>query len=253
MSLIQVDRTERVVWVTLNRPPLNILNLELLRELGIALDAVRNESAAIMVLDAAPGSEAFSGGIDVTCHTPENFEEMLFSFHSVLQRLLNLPQVTVAAVDNSAFGGGFELALACDMAVASEAAEVGFPEIKLACFPPAAIAALPTLCSRAMTSDLILTGSPVTARRAMEIGLISRVFPRNKFSDELADVVAELSARSPAVLKLTVGLVRRRFSGAYALELAAAERAFKDELAKLPDMVEGVQAFLEKREPQWED
>ncbi|MFH1177205.1 MAG: enoyl-CoA hydratase/isomerase family protein [Acidobacteriota bacterium] len=253
MSMIQVEQTERVAWVTLNNPPLNILTPELLDELGKALDGVRATPASVVVLDATPEARVFSAGIHVANHKPPNVAAMLAGFHGVLNRLHAMPQVTLAALDNSAYGGGFELALACDMVVASRAAVVGFPEIKIACFPPVGVAALPALCARAMASDLILTGDPISAERAREFGLLSRVFAPEKFGEELRALVAQLAERSPAVLRLTAGLVRRRFGTAYTVELAAAERAFKEELAKLPDMAEGIEAFLDKRAPKWED
>lgn len=250
--MIRTDQTEQVVWLTLDRPPVNVLNIVMLEELDGVLDEVaEKKGTSVLVLGAAAGSRAFCAGVDIADHTPDKLEKMIAIFHSVLRKLLAMPQTTVAAVDGAALGGGLELALMCDITVASSRAKLGLPEIQLACFPPAAIAILSLFCGRAAASDLILTGEPVEAEAAQQLGLVSRVFPAEGFDEQLREMVAGLAKRSPAALRLTTRLLRERILADLGPAMDAAEKAYLGELASLPDMTEGLTAFIEKREPQW--
>ena len=252
MIMIQIEQTERVVWVTLNRPKLNILNIAMLRELNEALSAIAEyRDSSVVVLSAADDCKAFSAGVDIADHTPDKLAEMIEVFHGALRTLVRLPQATVAAITGSALGGGAELALACDLVVATDDAKIGFPEINLACFPPVAVATLPHLCGRAAASDLILTGEVTSARAAQRQGILSRVFEEETFTDQLRNLVAGLAKHSPQVLRLTAGLVRQRFLGEFEAALTAAEKAYLGDLSQLPDMAEGIQAFMDRRAPKW--
>ncbi|MEE8408522.1 MAG: enoyl-CoA hydratase-related protein [Myxococcota bacterium] len=252
MSLVRLDLTERVAWITLDRPPVNVLNIEMLRELGSVLDEVaKNEEASVAVIGAAAGAKAFCAGVDVADHTPDKLASMLEVFHSALKKLARLPQATVAALQGAALGGGLEVALVCDIAIASTRAKLGQPEIRLACFPPVALAALPKISGRVATADIILTGDAVDAQRAKEIGLVSRVLPAEEFDSALREVVAGLAERSPSVLRLTTSLLRRQWVDDFEEALGLAERCYLDDLAQQPDMAEGIAAFMEKRQPVW--
>lgn len=255
MSLVRLDLTERVAWITLDRPPVNVLNIEMLRQLGSVLDEVaKNSEASVAVIGAAADAKAFCAGVDVADHTPDKLAEMLEVFHSALKKLARLPQTTVAALQGAALGGGLEVALVCDMVIASSRAKLGQPEIKLACFPPVALAALPMICGRVAAADIILTGETVDAQRAKEIGLVSRVLAVDdpqEFDGEFREVIAGLAERSPSVLRLTSSLLRRQWVDAFEKALEQAERVYLDDLAKQPDMAEGIAAFVEKRKPVW--
>jgi cyclohexa-1,5-dienecarbonyl-CoA hydratase len=250
--MVRLDLTERVAWITLDRPPLNVLNMAMLEELGAVLDDVAaNSEATVAVIGSDAESKAFCAGVDVADHTPDKLERMLQLFHGALRKLTRLPQTTVAAIDGAALGGGLEVALVCDLAIASERAKLGQPEIQLACFPPVAVAALPAICGRVAASDIILTGEPVHASRAREIGLVSRVLPTEEFDEMLREVVAGLAERSPSVMRLTTRLVREHWLEAFDRALEHAEQTYLFDLAKEADMAEGIAAFMEKRKPVW--
>ncbi|GAG42867.1 unnamed protein product, partial [marine sediment metagenome] len=203
MSMVRLDLTERVAWITLDRPPLNVLNIEMLTELESVLTEVRqNREASVAVLSGA-GEKAFSAGVDVAEHKPETLEQMLKAFHNVARKLVRLPQATVAAVDGVALGGALELVNVCDIPVASVRSRFGYPEIQLATFPPVAIVTLSTICGRTAACDLVLTGEMVSSADALRAGLVSRVFADNEYEGSLRELVAGLSAKSPAVLRLT--------------------------------------------------
>jgi cyclohexa-1,5-dienecarbonyl-CoA hydratase len=251
MTAIQLDQTERVVWLTLDRPPLNVLDIAMLQELdGVLTDLAGNDEASLVVIGGA-GEKAFSAGVDVADHTPEKMPEMIRAFHAALRKLARLPQATVAAIDGVALGGGLELANLCDIAVASSRSRLGYPEIQLACFPPVALVALPTIGGRPAGSDLVLTGELVAAERAMTLGLVSRVFQDEDYVNDLQDLVAGLGKRSPNVLRLTAQQLRSRWLAGFEAALNSVEKVYLSDLAREPDMAEGIAAFLEKREPEW--
>jgi len=150
---------------------------------------------------------------------------------------------TVAWVHGSALGGGLELALACDFVVASEGARLGFPEITLGVFPPAAAAVLPEEIGSRRALELLLTGAPISAQRAVENGLINRIG-----SEDDALRLLEQLAKSPRCALVACKKAARRSA---APRLAAAERIYLEELMQHPEPVEGLRAFLEKRTPSW--
>jgi cyclohexa-1,5-dienecarbonyl-CoA hydratase len=250
--MIRVDITERVAWLTLERAPLNILNIEMLKLLNAALDELaKNTDVSVVVLGAGPECRAFSAGVDVADHTPDKVEAMLTQLHGAIGRLIELPAMTVAAVDGAALGGGAELVIACDMAVATRRSKLGFPEIKLACFPPVALALLPSICGRAAATDLIACGETISSERALQLGLLCRIVSDEDKVEELRLIVASLAERSPAVLRMTARLARQRWLPGWKEAIAGMERAYLSELTKLPDMHEGIAAFMEKRAPKF--
>ena len=138
----QVD--ERVARITFARPPLNVFNIAMMREIGSALnECVQQRDLAAIVFDAAPDTRAFSAGVAVEEHVPETIYQMLDSFHHIFRSLEQISKPTIAAVEDGALGGGCELVAACDIVIASERARFGQPEIKLGVFPPVASILLP--------------------------------------------------------------------------------------------------------------
>jgi cyclohexa-1,5-dienecarbonyl-CoA hydratase len=252
MSFVKLDLNEKVAWLTLERPPLNILDIPMLTELSAALDELHSNPDATVVVLSGAGERAFCAGVDVRDHTPDKVRPMIDAFHGALRRLARLPQVTVAAVDGVALGGGLELALLCDLCVTSARSRFALPEIQLACFPPVALAALQTVCGRAVASDLILTGEPVSAERAVQIGLASRLFPTERFDESLRALVAGLTDKSASVLKLTGQSLRAVLLRGFEERLAQAERTYLELLVHEPDMAEGITAFIEKRPPRFQ-
>lgn len=245
---LHVEITEDGSWVTLtlDRPPLHILDLELLDTLD-KVAGVCAESNVQVVVVRSTGTKAFSAGVAVEDHVPERIETMLATFHSALNRLRDMPATTVAAVQGHCLGGGMELAMACDLVVADEGALFAQPEIKLGCYPPWAAAFYPERLGRGRTLDLLLTGRTLTAAEAESWGVVHRLAPAGELDDVVEFLVGELLAQSAAVARLT-----RRAVDAGG-DLAESERIYIDELAATHDMAEGLAAFLEKRPPVWRD
>ncbi len=249
---IRLDRRQRAASLVLDRPPLQILDLDLLAELDGALAELAGDSELQLLVLAATGGKAFSAGVSIQDHTPERIDRMLLSFHGALVRLRDLDALTVAAVDGHCFGGGMELATACDLVFATERSRFGQPEIRLGCFPPVAAALYPRRIGSGPTLELLLTGRTLEAAEAERLGLVHRRCADGAALDEqLSALEAAVTAQSAAVTRLTKRAVRAGEAQPFRSALARAERLYLDELARTRDMHEGLAAFLEKRPPRW--
>ena len=174
--------------IAINRPPYNVLDIATMEEMNTALDmAMENTTAKVLVI-AGNGEKTFSSGVDVVDHTPDKVVKMIDVFHGILKRLMQVSIPTVAAVNGAALGGGCELAIACDMVVASENAKLGQPEIKLGVFPPIAAILLPRQIPMTKVMELLLGGGIIDAQEAHRIGLVNRVFPKDSFAADYGEV-----------------------------------------------------------------
>jgi cyclohexa-1,5-dienecarbonyl-CoA hydratase len=236
-------------WITLQRPPLNVLDLPTIRALREAVRprARRRDLKVLVFRSAIPGT--FSAGVDVRDHGKDRVSDMLEAFHAVFRLLDGLPQATVAAVDGRCLGGGCELAAFCDVLLATPRSVFGQPEIDLGCFPPVGAAFLPRIVGRAAV-EMVLTGAPLGAGEAARIGLVSRVV--EDLQGETAACVARLTAKSGAVLALARRAVRQGGRGSFRRALERNERIYRRDLLATADVEEGVRAFLEKRPPRWQ-
>jgi cyclohexa-1,5-dienecarbonyl-CoA hydratase len=243
---------DRVARVTLDRPPLHILDIPTIREYSAALGRVERDTAAVCVLGSA-GDRAFSAGVDISDHTRDKAATMLETFHALIRKVRRIECVTIAAVRGVALGGGFELALACDMIVAEEGATFGVPEIWLGCFPPVAAVLLPRHVTPQKAYELILSGEPITAVEAMELGLVNALAPRGKLEDTLDRFTARFTEKSVAALRVAKRALRASEETTFGAALEQTERIYLEDLMRTHDAEEGIRAFLERREPKWED
>lgn len=249
---LSIERSNGIWRLTLAHPPLNILDLEGMGGLSVALDEAARDGEAKVLLLTGRG-RAFCAGVDVADHTAERSDEMLCAFHDVVERLLSLEMPVVAAVNGPALGGGCELVLAADVVLGKEGATLGQPEIRLALFPPAAVVLLPRLVGRQAALDLLLSGRTVETAEARELGLVSQVFSEDGFDEAVEEYVKHLASLSRPVLRLTKRAVRASAGLSPAEGLRAAESIYRDELMALHDPHEGLAAFMEKRTPVWRD
>ncbi len=250
MGFVEARVTGKTGRITLQRPPVNVVDLATARELARALEDLGGRKRLAAVVLAAAG-KTFCAGVDVRDHLPDRGAGMLHEFHRCCKLLLELDAPVVAVVHGAALGGGCELTLCCDIVLAAESASFGVPEIKLGVFPPVASVALPRMIAPHRASDLVLTGRTLTAREAERAGLVSRTVPDGELERELASVIGALEALSPsslAVAKQALRLSRQRPS---AEEIDAAEGLYLERLLHDPDAVEGLTSFLEKRSPRW--
>jgi cyclohexa-1,5-dienecarbonyl-CoA hydratase len=247
---ITLDVQPPVARIGLSNPPLNIIDIPMMENLAEALtDIETRPEIAIVILSGS--QKAFSAGVDVAAHTPDKVEQMLAKFHSVIRTLVASKKVTIAAVHGHCLGGGAELAIVCDLVYTSELATWGFPEIKLGCYPPVAVTALAALVGQKHAADLVLTGRSITGRVAAAIGLANAVVPEVDLEHAVQDAVRHLSTLSPTALAITKKAIYAWDSMHFDKGLARAEKIYFDELMKTEDAQEGINAFLEKRQPVW--
>ncbi|HSB60906.1 MAG TPA: enoyl-CoA hydratase/isomerase family protein [Vicinamibacteria bacterium] len=249
-EFVVLENDGAVARILLRRPPLNVLNLEMIRELNRALRDVRPESGLRALVLAAEG-KAFSAGVSVEDHLPDNAGDMLGAFHETFRQLRTLCCPTIAAVQGAALGGGCELACFADWVIASESATFGLPEIKLGAFPPIAAVHFPHRIGLARTLQLILSGDTLPAREAERIGLVDRVVPAADLPAALEEAVQRLREKSGPALRLAKRAVLLGSGRDFDAALADVERLFLEKLMKTRDAEEGLRAFLEKRAPQW--
>lgn len=239
-----------VARVTLARPPLNILTIEMMEELNKALLGFSDQPGIKAFILAAEG-KAFSAGVAVEDHLGDRVKPMLGAFHQVFRHLHALDCPTVAAVQGPALGGGAELATFCDLVIASETATLGQPEIKVGVFPPIAALHYPTRVGEARALQLLLSGEIIAAREAERIGLVDRVVPPEELEGAVASALAKLTDKSAVVLRLTKRAVREARGRDFEAALAALEGLYHTELMQTEDAEEGLRAFVGKRPPVW--
>jgi cyclohexa-1,5-dienecarbonyl-CoA hydratase len=251
-STIQFHPGPRIASIVLNRPPLNIINLEMLDELNSAWSEVEDLKAQVAIISAA-GDRAFSSGVDVADHMPGKVEAMIEKFHHFIVRIRKSECITIAAIHGHTLGGGAELAMTCDLIVAASDTKLGQPEISLGCYPPVAVAYLPGAIGLHRASEMVLVGEPITAVEAERVGLINKIVPRANLNGAVDSYVDKLLEKSSAVLALTKRALHEGAGRHFEKALDRSQELYLRELIKTDDMVEGMKAFLEKRAPSWKN
>ncbi len=248
---VKYEKKGRLISIVWDRPPLNVLDIGLLREFDGVLNSCAAQGEVDVVILGGAGERAFSAGVDIRDHTPEKVPEMLDVVHGVIRKLLSLPQVTIAAVRGVCLGGGLEIASSCDLIVASEESFFATPEIFVGCYPPVALARFSALIGYHRAAEMILTGRRFSAREAQDMGLINRVTEADQFDIGLQTLTDELLGKSGAVLRLALKGLRELSIQGFSQALKRSEEIYCGELLKTADVGEGVAAFLQKRPPSW--
>lgn len=252
MAPILVDRTGRVAILTLNRPEaLNALNLEVMEEcVGALSDLDKDRSIGAIVIT---GSEkAFAAGADIKEMAPKTFSDVfLDDWFAAWDQLAHLRTPTVAAVSGYALGGGCELAMLCDILIASESAKFGQPEIKLGVIPGiGGSQRLTRAIGKAKAMDLCLTGRFMDAAEAERAGLVSRIVPVAELRDTAIEVARTIADMSLPVAMMAKEAVNRAFETTLSEGVRFERRVFHSTFATA-DQKEGMAAFVEKRKPEF--
>lgn len=247
---LNVEIDAPVARIRLSNPPLNVLDLRMTQKLHQALTEIESRSD-ISVIVFEGDAHAFSAGVDIKAHLPDQIHEMLTSFHAVIRAIVTSRKVTIAAVRGACLGGGAELAAVCDMVYTARDATWGFPEIKLGCYPPVAAAALPALVGQKRAAELILTGRQFSGDEAVAIGLANRSARAEELESVVQDTLEELGQLSPAALSHAKKAIYAWDAIHFDKGLARAEKIYLEELASTADAREGIIAFLDKRAPKW--
>jgi cyclohexa-1,5-dienecarbonyl-CoA hydratase len=249
---ILIEEKDLIGKIIFNTPPLNILNIEMMIELNQAITYFKNKNLKLLVI--AANGKAFSAGVDVSDHTKEKVNEMIKVFHKIFTNLSDISAPILALVNGAALGGGCEIAMFCDIVIASEKSKFGQPEIQVGVFPPIAAAIFPKLIFPKKALELMVTGEIISAKKAQELGLINHVFPVDTFEDEVETFITEKIANNSAIaLQLTKKAFLEGVTHKYSDAIANIEDIYLKKLMKTYDANEGLTAFLEKRKPDWKN
>lgn len=236
--------------ITLDRPPVNVLTIAMMRELAAAIRrAGASSDVRVVRLDAV--GKAFSAGVDVGEHMGDFLPAMMEAFDGVFRAFEEVAQPVVAVVHGAALGGGCEVVLGADVCLASEKATFGQPEIRLGVFAPPASVLLPRIVGERRSLGLLLSGETISAAEAERIGLVNKVFPDTTFPDEADDWIAGLLRLSGPVLALAKRAVSIARGRGPREAHGAVSRLYMDTLMKTEDAHEGLRSFMEKRAPSW--
>lgn len=251
-EFIKVSEHPRYARLTLSRPPLNVLNIEMIQQINDYLASLATRGKFCALLIDADGL-SFSAGVDIPEHRAESVGQLLESFHQTIRLIHNLPMPVVAAVHGGTYGGGMELAVFCDIVLAADDLMIGIPEITLGVYPPVAVALLSQIIGYRRSAELILTGRAIGASEALEIGLVNHVFPASGFRDQTTQYMTQLTRLSAFSLGNTRRALRKASLPTFEAALTTSERLYLDELMTGKDPEEGLSAFMQKRQPKWQD
>ncbi len=250
---VTLEKKEGIAKLTINRPPVNVINYETLGEINTALEELARDEETKVLLIRGSGSRAFCAGVEVRDHMGERMPKTIREFGRMFRLLRSLGKPSIAVVNGAALGGGCELVAGCDMAIASEKATLGQPEIKLGGLAPAAAALFPRIMGEKKAFELILLGENINAREAERIGLVNKVVPE----EELDKTAEELARKFLEKTSLGVKLCRDAlYQCADATEWdEAMEKGVELGIRtwQTEDSQEGLKSFLEKRNPVWKN
>lgn len=250
---IVVEVEEGIATLTFNRPKvLNALNVQMIQEMEIAISSIDNDEGIRVLILTGAGDRAFVAGADINELQNMNVisaKQFAVDGQKVLFALENLAIPVIAAVNGFALGGGCEIAMACDFIYAAETAKFGQPEINLGIIPGfGGTQRLLRLVGRARAKELCLTGGMISAREALEIGLVTRVFPGETLMEETRKVASLIASKGKVTVRAIKHVIDQgmdiALQSACALEMEAFALCFASE-----DAGEGMRAFLEKRQP----
>jgi enoyl-CoA hydratase/3-hydroxyacyl-CoA dehydrogenase len=254
LSTVKLTKTEKFGIITMNRPEaLNALNSKVLADLNTVIDRVKADTDIGVVILTGEGN-SFVAGADIKEmmeKSPMAAREFTRYGQYVLKRLEDLDKPVIAAVNGFALGGGCELALACDMIIASENAKIGLPEVGLGIHPGfGGTQRLPRLIGRAKAKELIFTGDTISAKEAARIGLVNKTVPGENLLDECKNLGARILSKGPVAIQLAKSAINRgtemTLDEGLAYEIETVSLAFSTE-----DKTEGMDAFVNKRQPEF--
>jgi cyclohexa-1,5-dienecarbonyl-CoA hydratase len=252
LKFINHQIVEGVATLTFNRPKHNVLNIEMMNELNDQLESLANDGSLKCVILAAEGP-SWCAGVEVADHRPEMVEEMIATFNRIFEIVHRMPMPTIAAVHGACLGGGMEVAMACDIIVASPKAVFGQPEIKLGFFPPYAAIRLPQLVGPARAVEICTTGRRYKAEAAHRMGLVSHLSGEENFQETVDGIVSEIKACSPLIIRLNKQAVNAHLGLDFKQALSGVSDLFLNTLMKTEDTLEGIKSFEDKRRPVWKN
>ena len=248
------EKREGMATITINRPKVNALNKQAIQEISARLDEAEEDEEVKVVVITGAGDRAFCAGLDLNAvrdmHTVEAMNFTVFG-QRLTKKIEELRKPVIAAINGYALGGGLELAMSCDLRIASENAKLGQTELNVGLIPGwGGTQRLPRLVGRGIAKELIFTGKMIDAKTAKQLGLLSAVVPPDRLKSAVKDLANELMTKPPVGLQMTKQLINNSIEMDLTKGLLQEAEAF-GVIVSTEDFNEGVAAFLEKRKPEY--
>lgn len=254
MALLGTSIEEQIATITINHPPANALSSIVLKELSEVLDGLENNEEVRVIVLKGEG-RFFSAGADIkeftTVSNGEEFSKLSTYGQNLFERMENFTKPIIASIHGAALGGGLELAMGCHFRIVSENAKLGLPELQLGLIPGfAGTARLPKFVGVAKAAEMLWTSDPISGKEAVQVGLANHAFPEENLVEETYKIAKKIAAKSPISIAATIELLNiaktKQYHAGVAREAELFGQVFTSE-----DGQEGIQAFIEKRQPQF--
>ncbi|WP_299982021.1 enoyl-CoA hydratase/isomerase family protein [Desulfobacula sp.] len=251
-KFIKIENDGQVARIILDRPKHNVLDIPMMNELNTELEKIAADDELKCVVITGEG-RSFCAGVEVGDHKPDNVDAMVATFNRIfeLTNMIDIP--IIAAVNGACLGGGMEVAIACDIVIASEKAIFGQPEIKLGFFPPYAALRLPELVGPAKAIEIVTTGQNYSAQESKDLGFVSQVASVEGFQEVIDKTVKQITMASPLIIRLNKRAVKRHIGTSFFQGVDLVSNYFLKTLMKTEDTLEGIAGFEEKRKPVWKN
>jgi enoyl-CoA hydratase/carnithine racemase len=248
---------DRVAVITLDHPPVNALNSQTMNDLDAALDMALEDDAVKVIVVTGAGRSVFAAGADVSefdqIPDADHAEQLLRAGHAVFSKIETSKKPVIAAINGICLGGGLELAMACHLRVAGDRARIGQPEINLGLIPGwGGTQRLPRIVGPGKAAEMILTGEPIRAEEAHRLGLVNQVVSMRDVLEEAVDLARKIAGKSAVAIACAMEAIERGRHLALAEAMEVELESWRT-LVGSDDMKEGIQAFLQKRQPQFKD
>ena len=251
-ELIIIEKANNIGKIILNNGPLNILTIKMMEQVNKALEGFLGDQSLKAVIFDHTG-KVFSAGVDIGDHMGDKAPIMIKEFHRIFRNLNKLKCPTIASIKGAALGGGCEIAIFCDIVLTSDKAKFGQPEIKVGVFPPIAVLAFPQIIGNKKAFELIMLGEIIDAKEAFRLGISNYVFPIESYEQEFSKFIETFNDLSTIVLQYTKKAFNIAVGFDFETQLDKVEEFYLEELMATHDANEGLQSFLEKRSPNWQN
>lgn len=256
-QFIKISKEEGIGIITIDRPPVNALSKQVMEELGNVIDSVRADADVKAVIITGGGSLAFVAGADINeiaeLRSSQEAEAIAARGQAIINKIEDMQKPVICAINGVCLGGGNELAMACHIRIAGDRARFGQPEITLGIIPGfGGTQRLPRLVGVSKAIELILTGDMINAQEAYRIGLIDKVVPQEEVLKYAKDVARKLASKGKAAVELALKAIKDGFRKPLQEGLSQEAELF-GKVCETYDMKEGIDAFLKKRQPRFQD
>ncbi|SDU43242.1 enoyl-CoA hydratase/isomerase family protein [Desulfobacula phenolica] len=252
LEFLKVEKDDQVARIILDRPKHNVLDIPMMNELNAELEKIAADDELKCVVITGEG-KSFCAGVEVADHKPDNVDLMVSTFNRIFELINMIDIPIIAAVNGACLGGGMELAIACDIVIASEKAILGQPEIKLGFFPPYAALRLPELVGVAKAIEIVTTGQNYSAQAAKDLGFVSQVASVDEFQEVVEKNVKQIVMASPLIIRLNKRAVKRHIGTSFAQGVDLVSNYFLKTMMKTEDTLEGIASFEERRRAVWKN